>query len=300
MEIYGGSYSVYVHLFPNGKTYVGLTSQKPERRWNQGSGYVPGTPMYYAIQKYGWDNIEHVIVASGLNKEEASNFERLLISKLDSLVGRNGYNVSPGGFEGPRADVQKIMSLWEAGLCIKDIERVTGHQHQTVTRILLNVGVDQKDILERGKRISAERTKNAVCTRDEIKPIDEIILSEWKLGYNVSQIASHIGVTRITVKNSLKKQEVPLEDFRARRQKKVDQFSLDGVFLKTFRSVREAAASVGAKDQQISYVCHRCNKKEFAGYIWVFSTDQNPFQRWRSKGGDSKCTGQLKPSVNIG
>lgn len=30
---------VYVHIAPNGKKYVGITSQKPEKRWNHGEGY---------------------------------------------------------------------------------------------------------------------------------------------------------------------------------------------------------------------------------------------------------------------
>ena len=33
------NYFVYIHIFPNGKRYVGLTSQNPERRWGKGIGY---------------------------------------------------------------------------------------------------------------------------------------------------------------------------------------------------------------------------------------------------------------------
>ena len=28
------NYKVYIHIFPNNKVYIGITSQKPKRRWN--------------------------------------------------------------------------------------------------------------------------------------------------------------------------------------------------------------------------------------------------------------------------
>ena len=31
------TYSVYLHIFPNGKVYVGITKFKPEYRWNNGN-----------------------------------------------------------------------------------------------------------------------------------------------------------------------------------------------------------------------------------------------------------------------
>lgn len=34
------NYIVYKHIFPNNKIYIGLTRQKPERRWRNGDGYI--------------------------------------------------------------------------------------------------------------------------------------------------------------------------------------------------------------------------------------------------------------------
>lgn len=34
-------YIVYMHIFPNGKKYIGMTGKKPSYRWENGlSGYV--------------------------------------------------------------------------------------------------------------------------------------------------------------------------------------------------------------------------------------------------------------------
>ena len=77
------SWSVYIHISPSNKFYVGITSKHPEERWRNGFGYY-SQPFYNVVKKYGWDNIYHEVIASNLTQEEACNFERILIKKLDS------------------------------------------------------------------------------------------------------------------------------------------------------------------------------------------------------------------------
>ena len=88
------TYSVYEHVFPNGKRYIGISCE-PEKRWNGGHGYDTQQKMKRAIQSYGWNNIEHNIICEGLPKEQAEHLEMYLIDKLDTID--NGYNVSIGG-----------------------------------------------------------------------------------------------------------------------------------------------------------------------------------------------------------
>lgn len=61
-------YTVYMHITPSGKRYIGITCRKPEYRWNNGKGYEANEHFYSAINKYGWDNIKHVIVLSGVSR----------------------------------------------------------------------------------------------------------------------------------------------------------------------------------------------------------------------------------------
>lgn len=70
---------------------------KPEKRWNNGNGYRQNTFVRNAIKKYGWANVEKELIASHLTLEEATNFERLLIAKLDLMNPLNGYNLTSGG-----------------------------------------------------------------------------------------------------------------------------------------------------------------------------------------------------------
>lgn len=91
------NYSVYIHLFPNNKVYIGITKQKPKRRWNNGQGYKNNQYMTNAIMKYGWDNVIHKILYTNLKKEEAEEIEIKLIKEYKADNKRYGYNIEYGG-----------------------------------------------------------------------------------------------------------------------------------------------------------------------------------------------------------
>lgn len=90
-------YTVYKHTAPNGKVYIGITKQKPEKRWNNGNGYKQNKHLYSAIQKYTWENFKHEIVENGLTKEQACDLEIELIAEYHATDRRYGYNISIGG-----------------------------------------------------------------------------------------------------------------------------------------------------------------------------------------------------------
>ena len=96
MSFGGNAYTVYMHVFPNGKRYIGITYQAVNRRWREGEGYK-GQAVYDAIKKYGWENIEHLILYEGLTKEEAEQKEIELIVLYKTKSHENGYNVENGG-----------------------------------------------------------------------------------------------------------------------------------------------------------------------------------------------------------
>lgn len=91
------TYSVYEHLFPNGKRYFGITAQRPERRWQNGRGYTSQYFMNRAIHKYGWENIKHNILHSGLAEQEAKLKEKYYIEKYKTNDLAFGYNRTTGG-----------------------------------------------------------------------------------------------------------------------------------------------------------------------------------------------------------
>ena len=64
-------YFVYRHVAPNGKMYIGITSKSdPTHRWGSGGVcYKKNAHFWNAIQKFGWDNFQHIIVAHGLSEK---------------------------------------------------------------------------------------------------------------------------------------------------------------------------------------------------------------------------------------
>lgn len=96
------NFTVYRHTTPSGKVYIGITKQNPIRRWRaDGSGYKENYHFWNAICCYGWGNITHEIIASGLTKEKACEMEVALIAKHDSMNPDKGYNGTIGGEHPP-------------------------------------------------------------------------------------------------------------------------------------------------------------------------------------------------------
>ena len=91
------SYCVYMHRNKtNGKLYIGITRQNPERRWQNGHGY-DHTYFGNAILKYGWDSFDHEIISNGLTKKQACELEIHMIAKYKTNQREFGYNISEGG-----------------------------------------------------------------------------------------------------------------------------------------------------------------------------------------------------------
>lgn len=74
-------------------------------RWHKGHGYQ-GQMVYNAIKKYGWENIEHKILKTGLTLEEANYWERYYIQFFKTLDFNYGYNQNSGGDSG-KGDISK-------------------------------------------------------------------------------------------------------------------------------------------------------------------------------------------------
>lgn len=92
------AYSVYMHTAPNGKKYIGITCRVPAYRWGKnGERYKQCVAFYSAIKKYGWENIKHEILFSGMSKADAENMEISLIEKYGTTKRTKGYNLMTGG-----------------------------------------------------------------------------------------------------------------------------------------------------------------------------------------------------------
>lgn len=93
------NWKVYVHINKiNKKAYFGITKQSLNRRFRpNGDGYKHCNYFYRAIQKYGWDNFQHILIKEKLQEKEAIFWEKWLIKRYKTQDHNFGYNISSGG-----------------------------------------------------------------------------------------------------------------------------------------------------------------------------------------------------------
>ena len=90
-------YTVYRHYNRlTNKSYIGMTSLNPKRRWNNGWGYKNNLRMWNDIQNSDWNtDWEHNVIGKFEDKQEALNIEEMFIRLFDSI--NEGYNTSSYG-----------------------------------------------------------------------------------------------------------------------------------------------------------------------------------------------------------
>ena len=172
-------YKVYEHICPNGKIYIGITCRKLQKRWCNGNGYRNNKHFYKAIQKYGWDNIQHLLLYDELTKENAEQKEIELIAKYKSNNYKYGYNIANGGSHSgvhseetkkKISEKQKGRKAWNKGL-------KTGHlsdEHKEKIR-QSELGKKKKPLSERQKQYLRELRLGTHISKEHKKAISKQI-----------------------------------------------------------------------------------------------------------------------------
>ena len=170
LDIALGNYTVYKHTSPAGKVYIGITGQRPETRWGRGRYYTHSPHFNAAIEKYGWDNIQHEILATGLSKQEAELMEVRLIAEYKSTDPRYGYNADRGGASPGRASeaTRRKMSRAQSG----DKHYMFGKHHSEETKQKLREAHQGEKSAWFGKHHS-EETKQKISTAQKGRQFTE-------------------------------------------------------------------------------------------------------------------------------
>lgn len=242
-------YYVYKHTSPSNKVYIGITQQKPEKRWGSGANYDGNIRFMNAIRKYGWANFKHEILYSGLSKGEAKEKEKALILEYDSTNRNKGYNISPGGDLPGEHTSEKIKATRKLrGVTEKESERMkqqwTDPEYRE--RVLNNM---------RGKvrsDESKERYRLAALRRGSLKP------------ESVEKMKTSLRTK--TGENSIRKRPVL----------QIAPITLE--IVARHWTAREAASTVGASINAISGICRRTGNRIKAGhgYFWCYEDEYTP------------------------
>lgn len=248
-------YKVYAHIFPNNKVYVGITSQTLEDRWKNGKGYSRNQPlMANAINKYGWNNIRHVLLHDNLSKERAENIEEHFIKDLKLFSSDYGYNTTMGG--NANAPTKKTRMLISQGL--REKWKDDSYREKVVRNMknkkrspeaIKNISKSQKERFkdEEQRRHISEVQKGKKRTEQAKKKTSETL----KKFYSVEE-------------NRIKHKE----DMMVRNQchcRSVLCIELN----RKFKSIRDASAWAGMCHQNLS-ACLQGKRKTYGGYHWKY------------------------------
>lgn len=153
------AYFVYCHTNKaNGKKYVGITSQRPLERWQNGKHYSRHKAFYSDILKYGWENFRHEVLYSGLSEEEAKKKESNLIIEWDLLNDELGYNKQKGG-KIPKQSASTIEKLSE--LNKGDKNPFYNRKHTKKTKELMKENRPKKSVVCIETGVIYESTREA-------------------------------------------------------------------------------------------------------------------------------------------
>ena len=225
------TWTVYQHIFPNGIYYIGITSQIPELRWNNGEGYQK-QKIYSLIKQYNWNTeIQHQILYSNLTQKEASTIEQYLISAWRSIdENKICYNIASGGTE---IIMKKIYQYDIEGNYLNTFNSVSAAAEAT------------------GDKNSIANIRN--CCYGNRKTAN---------GYRWSYIKTE----KLEIKNNSKTKNNKIKI--KNKPFKIDQYSLDNIYIRSFHTNVEAEYFTGVGKDNISKCL--CKKQKTAGgYKWV-------------------------------
>lgn len=190
------NYKVYMHICPNGKKYIGITKRQPNKRWQNGYGYKTQNHFYRAIQMYGWDNIEHIILFDNLSYEQACNKEVELIKLFNTNNYNYGYNVSSGGIgnKGNKIKEKQKNILRKA---LKGNKNAKGYKHTIEERQKMRLAKLGKPNIKLSKRVMCLETKIIYSSVAEarrntkVNHIDQVCRGERSYAGKIGNIKLH-------------------------------------------------------------------------------------------------------------
>lgn len=247
------NYTVYKHTSPSGKVYIGITRQKTQTRWKRGRGYAYNPHFINAINKYGWSEFKHEIIAKGITKAEAESLEVKLIAEYNATDPAHGYNVALGGAANAPTDETKakirdsLVKAWSDHETREHItSKMTGVKRSEAAK--KNISKAQKKRFKdpEQRRLVSERQKGRVRSEASNQKTSESLRRFYANDENLNR----------------------LRDIRKRQKHRTRAVYCEDTG-ETFTSVAEAAAKHSIAHQNIIKVC-RGERARAGGYCWKY------------------------------
>lgn len=262
------SYTLYMHICPNGKRYIGITRQFPiNDRWRKGKGYKNNTYFYRAIKKYGWENIEHHIISSFLSREEAEQKEQLLIDSYKTTDPKYGYNLTSGGELGKIYSQQTRLKIGRAHLGKKKSNEYASSLRKAVVQYSLEgIKINEYKSLAEASSLNNFKANTSISSCCKGK-------ANTAYGY-MWRFKEEVVEEKIPPYNGTKMTEEQKNRLANMFRKKVNQYSINGEYIETYISIQEACRQIkGKSSTPISHACKKIKETAY-GYRWEYAEEQ--------------------------
>lgn len=244
-----------------------------------GKGYKLQPKFYNAIQKYGWDNFQHDILYTDLNKENALKIESELIKKYNTI--ENGYNVSSyGNIESKRIiclTTQEIFdSINEAadygGIDNSNLSHYLKGEYDTCGELNgIKLTWEFLDYPDKNKKAQQLREQRKQHREQKFYTTEALeIIELYKDGMSIRQLAKNYQKSRESIKTILHFYNIPILSSYEKRRKGVVQLSDDKEVINQFDTMAAALRSLGMDPNGTSYLKLACEEpwRKVGGYHW--------------------------------
>lgn len=289
-----GEYKIYAHINKtNGKVYIGQTKQKLYKRSRGGKGYQDSPYFWKAIEKYGWDNFEHIVLIDGISLTSANQIEEKLIGVFDFTNRSLGYNLHYGGNnskQNPEAIEKRRRAMIGRHHSPEARRKISeGHKNPSIeTRRKISEALRKRKATEKQKILARERF---LGNRYRAKPINQYdldgnFIKQWGCAKDVE---NEIGINHSNIGKCCNFNAKTAGGFQWRysigeyekcgkispmgvhsNQYPVEQYNKQGCYIKTWSSLAEIKHEL--KTVNTTNIIKCCNNeiKSAYGYIWKY------------------------------
>lgn len=282
-------YCVYMHRNKiNNKVYIGQTGTSVEDRWQNGKGYKGCTLFERAIEKYGWDNFEHIILKDNLTRQEVGEVENKFITLYDSTNPEKGYNISVGGESGHvgvkmSAESREKMSKARKG-------KSFSQEHKGKISAALQGRVISQEAIDKMRFAKGEPFVQLDLDGCFIQKYNTTWEASQQTGISQSAIAGALSQNKqkktaggfIWIKSDkyyepsfLLNLDNNIRKYANNHQKAVVQLNKNGEYIARFDSCASAQRAID-KTGKVINACCRGDVMTAYGYIWVYESEYNP------------------------
>jgi group I intron endonuclease len=225
----------------NRKIYIGKDKHNDPKYLGSGKS------LHYAIKKYGRENFQKEILEYCESENHMAEREMIWIHKFNSTDRTIGYNMTEGGAGGNT--------------------RINYTKHQLDEyKTKLSTGVRNSE-----KYTNSVKNKTGISRPEHSKKLKELYAIGKIIPHNLGKVPSEETRRKISAANSGKTlSEGHRDKIASSKYKAIDQFDINGIFIKTYQSIKHASDENNTGRDSI-YGCCIGKYKQGGGYKWKYS-----------------------------